>query len=29
MSGYHSVSLPHLAAVRLLPGPPEVLDLVQ
>jgi broad specificity phosphatase PhoE len=29
MSGYHSVSLPHLAAVRLLPGPPELVDLVQ
>jgi broad specificity phosphatase PhoE len=29
MSGYHSVSLPHLAAVRLVPGPPELVDLVQ
>jgi broad specificity phosphatase PhoE len=26
---YHSANLPHLAAVRLLPGPPEPVDLVQ
>ena len=26
---YHSVNLPHLTSVRLLPGPPEIVDLAQ
>ena len=29
MARYHSVNLPHLSTVRLLPGPPEPVDLVQ
>ena len=29
LSGYHSLNLPHLGAVRLRPGPAEVVDLLQ
>jgi broad specificity phosphatase PhoE len=29
LSGYHSYNLAHLASVRLLPGPPELVDLAE
>ncbi len=29
MANYHRINLPHLGGVRLRPGPPEVVDLVE